>query len=421
MDLSVKWLNDFVKCDVKGREYAEALTMSGSKVEKWVCESDDLKNIVVGKVLSIEPHPDADKLLVCKIDAGKDENLQIVTGASNLKVGDIIPVCLDGAVLKNGTKIKKGKLRGVVSEGMLCSVAELGLTTHDFPYAVEDGIFVIQEDCKIGQDICEALGLDDTIIEFEITSNRPDCLSVIGLARETAVTFDLPLNVPVPACPKGEGDISEYLRAQNDAPDLCSRYMARVVKDIKVEPSPRWMRERLRASGIRPISNIVDVTNYVMLEYGQPMHAFDYKNLDGGEIIVRRAKDGETITTLDDVERKLTSNMLVIADADKPSAVAGVMGGENSGISDDTSVLVFESACFNGASVRTTARDLGLRTDSSARFEKGLDPKMPSNYFPKDDATKKPVMSWKAHANLLFTNWVNHIVYQHTPYDLSEL
>ena len=374
MDLSIKWLRDFVDCDIVGREYAEALTMSGSKVEKWVCEMDELKNIVVGKVLSIEPHPDADKLVVCKIDAGKEENLQIVTGATNLTEGDIIPVCLDGAVLKDGTKIKKGKLRGVVSEGMLCSIAELGLTTHDFPYAIEDGIFVIEDPCEIGQDICIALGLDDTIVEFEITSNRPDCLSVIGLARETAVTFGKPLNVPVPSYTTGDGDISEYLKARNDAPDLCRRYMARVVKDIKVAPSPRWMRERLRASGVRPISNIVDITNYVMLEYGQPMHAFDYKNLSGGEIIVRRAKEGETIVTLDDIERKLTPNMLVIADGDKPSAIAGVMGGENSGIADDTNIMVFESACFNGGSVRTTARDLGLRTDSSARFEKGLDP-----------------------------------------------
>lgn len=374
MDLSMRWLHDFVDCDKTDREYAEALTMSGSKVEKWSHENDGIKNVVVGKILSIDKHPDADKLVVCTVDVGKEQKLQIVTGATNLTVGDVVPVCLDGAVLPNGTKIKKGKLRGVVSEGMLCSLGELGLTQHDFPYAIEDGIFVLQEKCALGQDICSAIGLDDTVIEFEITSNRPDCLSVIGLARETAVTFGKPLVLPVTDFSTAGGDVHDYLKVENRAPDLCYRYMARVVKDVKIEPSPRWIRERLRASGVRPINNIVDITNFVMLEYGQPMHAFDHKYLKDSTIVVRRAAAGETITTLDDAERKLTPEMLVIADAEKPSAVAGVMGGEYSGIGDDTSLMVFESACFKGASVRTTARNIGLRTDSSARFEKGLDP-----------------------------------------------
>lgn len=379
MDLSMKWLHDFVDCKETGRDFAEALTMSGSKVEKWACERDGIENIVVGKILSIERHPDADKLVVCAVDVGKENPLQIVTGAANLKEGDVVPVCLDGAVLPDGKKIKKGKLRGVVSEGMLCSLGELGLTVHDFPYAIEDGIFVLSDDPELadlplGQDICTAIGLSDTTVEFEITSNRPDCLSVLGLARETAVTYGLPFNPPVPEYTTVGGDVSDYITVQNEAPDLCYRYMARVVKDVKIAPSPLWMRERLRASGVRPINNIVDITNYVMLEYGQPMHAFDHRHMKDGKIVVRRAKSGETITTLDGTEHSLTEKMLVIADAEKPSAVAGVMGGEYSGIAEDTTVMVFESACFKGASVRTTARDIGLRTDSSIRFEKGLDP-----------------------------------------------
>lgn len=376
MDLSMKWLHDFVDCEHTGRDYAEALTMSGSKVEKWTNEADGISNIVVGKVLKIDRHPDADKLVVCSIDVGREEKLQIVTGATNLTEGDIVPVCLDGAILPDGKKIKKGKLRGVLSEGMLCSLGELGLTAHDFPNAIEDGIFVLDSECDqtLGTDICTAIGLNDTTVEFEITSNRPDCLSVIGLARETAVTYDLPLHIPTPTYTDCGSDVHDYLAVENQAPELCSRYMARVVKDVHIAPSPRWMRERLRASGVRPINNIVDITNYVMLEYGQPMHAFDHKYIKDGKIIVRRAASGETITTLDGEERRLTDKMLVIADSEKPSAVAGVMGGEYSGINDDTAVMVFESACFNGASVRTTARDIGLRTDSSARFEKGLDP-----------------------------------------------
>jgi len=374
MNLSINWLSDYVKIDAAPRAFSEAMTMSGSKVEGYEVEGSEIEKVVVGKVLSIERHPDADKLVVCSIDAGKDIPLQIVTGATNVNVGDFVPVCLDGAKLPGGKVIKKGKLRGVVSEGMLCSLSELGLSVHDFPYAIEDGIFILQEDCKIGQDIQTAIGLNDTCVEFEITSNRPDCLSVIGLAREASVTFDKPLTLPVPTVKNETENINDYLAVEVQSPALCPRYVAKMVKNIKVAPSPRWMRERLRASGVRPINNIVDITNYVMLEYGQPMHAFDHKLVKGGKIVVRNAKDGERIVTLDGIERKLSSDMLVIADENAPTAVAGVMGGEFSGIMDDTNTIVFESACFSGPSVRITAKKLGMRTEASGRFEKGLDP-----------------------------------------------
>ena len=374
MDLSMKWLNEYVDMSaISPQEYSDAMTMSGSKVEGYEQEGEGIKNVVVGKVLSIAPHPDADKLVVCQIDVG-EKQLQIVTGAKNLKEGDIVPVALDNSEVFGGKKIKKGKLRGVESNGMLCSLGELGLTVHDFPYAIEDGIFVLEEECELGQDIHEAIGLNDTCVEFEITPNRPDCLSVIGLARETAATFGRELKLHTPVVKGSEGDVNQMVSAEIIDTDLCSRYMARAVKNVKIAPSPRWMRERLRASGVRPINNIVDITNYVMLEYGQPMHAFDARFLKGNQIRVRRAKSGETITTLDGVERTLNDSMLVIADAEKPVAVAGVMGGEYSGIMDDTNTILFESACFDGASVRVTARALGMRTDASSRYEKGLDP-----------------------------------------------
>lgn len=374
MNLSMKWLSDYVDIDVNPREYAEALTMSGSKVEGYEIEGSEISNVVVGKVLSIEKHPDADKLVVCQVDVGKEAPVQIVTGATNVVVGALVPVCLDGALLPGGKKIKKGKLRGVVSEGMLCSLSELGLTVNDFPYAIEDGIFLIEEDCRIGQDIQSAIGLNDASVEFEITSNRPDCLSVIGLARETAATYDVPLKLHTPVV-KGSGDgddIKNYLKVAVEAADLCPRYTAKIVKDVKIGPSPLWMRERLRASGVRPISNLVDITNYVMLEYGQPMHAFDLRYVAGREIVVRRAKNGETMMTLDGIDRTFTDDMLIISDAEKPVAVAGVMGGEYSGIMDDTTTVVFESANFMGSSVRKTAKKLGMRTDASARYEKGI-------------------------------------------------
>ncbi len=374
MNLSMKWLKEFVPIEVSPKEFADAMTMSGSKVEGWETEGEKIDKIVVGRVLDIQRHPDADKLVVCQVDIGQADPIQIVTGASNLTPGDLVPVCLDGSTLPDGRKIKKGKLRGVESCGMMCSLGELGLTAHDFPYAVEDGIFVLQEPCELGQDICSAIGLNDTKVEFEITPNRPDCLSVIGLAREAAVTFGKEFHLSEPAVKAGHGDASSMLNVTIQAPDLCPVYAARIVKNVRVKPSPRWMRERLRAMGVRPINNIVDITNYVMLEYGQPMHAFDLRYLDEGKIIVRRAKDGETITTLDGVDRTLHEDQLVIADAHKPVAIAGVMGGEYSGIMDDTTTIVFESANFKGSSVRITAREQGMRTDASSRYEKGLDP-----------------------------------------------
>ena len=379
MNLSMKWLKEFVTLDdMPMRSFTEAMTMSGSKVEGYEVEGSEISNVVVARVESMERHPDSDHLWICQVNVGAEENIQIVTGAQNLKPGDVVPAALHGSTLPGGIKIKKGKLRGVASNGMLCSLGELGLTAHDFPSAIEDGIFVLTEedgcDLTLGKPICETIGLDDTSVEFEITSNRPDCFSVIGLAREAAATFKKPLNLHTPEVKAGHGSCEGMLDVKIEAPELCPIYSARIVKNVRVKPSPRWMRERLRALGVRPINNIVDITNYVMLEYGQPMHAFDLRFIEEGKIRVRLAKDGETITTLDGVDRKLTGRQLVIADAKKPVAIAGVMGGEYSGIMDDTTTIVFESACFDGASVRVTARDQGMRTDASSRYEKGLDP-----------------------------------------------
>lgn len=374
MNLSMKWLNDYVKVDVPIKDYCHALTMSGSKVECYDVEGKEISNVVVGKILSVVPHENSDHLVVCQVEVGKEEPVQIVTGASNVNAGDVVPVALDGSTLPGGVKIKKGKLRGVVSNGMLCSLGELGLDKRDFPYAIEDGIFIMQEDCEIGQDIQSAIGLNDTSVEFEITSNRPDCLSVIGLARETAATFDLPLNVPVPEFKGVDGDINSMLKVDIINTDKCRRYCAGIVKNVKIEPSPRWMRERLRASGVRPINNFVDITNYVMLETGQPMHAFDLRYVEGAHINVRNAVNGEKIMTLDGVERELTDDMLVIADEKKPVAVAGIMGGEYSGIMNDTTTVVFESAYFEPTQVRRTSKALKLKSDASARYEKGVDP-----------------------------------------------
>lgn len=378
MDLSRRWLLDYVDVnDIDEKTFADDMTLSGSKVESWSTEGEELKNIVVGQILSLERHPDSDHMWICSVDAGDDAPIQIVTGAQNLKVGDYVPAALHNSVVHGGHKITKGKLRGVESCGMLCSLGELGLTVHDFPYAIEDGIFVLGDDCDRtpGMDIKEAIGLNDTVTEFEITPNRPDCLSVVGLAREAAVTFGKKLTVPTNEYKTAGGDVKELLHSVTiDAPDKCYRYAGAVVKNVRVKPSPKWIRERLRASGVRPINNIVDITNFVMLEYGQPMHAFDLRYLDGGRVIVRNAAEGESITTLDGIERRLSPEMLVIADENKPVAVAGVMGGEFSGIMDDTNTIVFESACFYGPSIRKTAKKLGMRTEASGRFEKGLDP-----------------------------------------------
>ncbi|MEE0379458.1 MAG: phenylalanine--tRNA ligase subunit beta [Ruminococcus sp.] len=374
MNLSMKWLSDYVTLDTTVKEFCAAMTMSGSKVEVATEEGSEIKNVVVGKLLSVVPHENSDHLVVCQVDVGQEQPIQIVTGAPNVKAGDIVPVALCGAELPNGVKIKKGKLRGVESNGMLCSLGELGLTVHDFPYAIADGIFLIQEDCQIGQDIHEAIGLNDTSVEFEITSNRPDCLSVTGLAREAAATYHVPLNLKKPTFQGIDGNIQDELQVEIQNKEKCPRYAAGIVKNVKIAPSPRWMRERLRASGVRPINNLVDITNYVMLEYGQPMHAFDLRYVKDGKIVVRNAAKGETITTLDGVTRTLSPEMLVIADAEKPIAVAGVMGGEYSGIMEDTNTVVFESAYFEPVQVRRTAKKLGMRTDASARYEKGLDP-----------------------------------------------
>lgn len=374
MNLSMKWLSDYVTLNTTVKDFCAAMTMSGSKVEVATEEGSEIKNVVVGKLLSVVPHENSDHLVVCQVDVGQEQPIQIVTGAPNVKAGDIVPVALCGAELPNGVKIKKGKLRGVESNGMLCSLGELGLTVHDFPYAIADGIFLIQEDCQIGQDIHEAIGLNDTSVEFEITSNRPDCLSVTGLAREAAATYHVPLNLKKPTFQGIDGNIQDALQVEIQNKEKCPRYAAGIVKNVKIAPSPRWMRERLRASGVRPINNLVDITNYVMLEYGQPMHAFDLRYVKDGKIVVRNAAEGETITTLDGVTRTLSPEMLVIADAEKPIAVAGVMGGEYSGIMEDTNTVVFESAYFEPVQVRRTAKKLGMRTDASARYEKGLDP-----------------------------------------------
>lgn len=374
MNLSMKWLSDYVTLDTTVKEFCAAMTMSGSKVEVATEEGSEIQNVVVGKLLSVVPHENSDHLVVCQVDVGQEQPIQIVTGAPNVKAGDIVPVALCGAELPNGVKIKKGKLRGVESNGMLCSLGELGLTVHDFPYTIADGIFIIQEDCQIGQDIHEAIGLNDTSVEFEITSNRPDCLSVTGLAREAAATYHVPLHIPKPQFKGIDGNIQDELQVEIINQEKCPRYAAGIVKNVKIAPSPRWMRERLRASGVRPINNLVDITNYVMLEFGQPMHAFDLRYVKDGHIIVRNAAEGESITTLDGITRTLSPEMLVIADTEKPIAVAGVMGVEYSGIMDDTHTVVFESAYFEPVQVRRTAKKLGMRTDASARYEKGLDP-----------------------------------------------
>ncbi|MGO5094742.1 phenylalanine--tRNA ligase subunit beta [Agathobaculum sp. LCP25S3_E8] len=380
MKLPLSWLSDYT--DISGvtpKEYDARLTMSGSKVEEVYYLGAEIENVVTGKVLSVVDHPDSDHLKICQIDVGQGEPIQIVTGAPNVtpdSVGEICPVALHKSTLPGGVKITKGKLRGEVSNGMMCSFQELGLTHGCVPYACENGILFLPEGTPVGEDIKKVLGLDDYVADFEITSNRADCFSVIGLARETAATFDRPFSVKDPVV-KGSGDdINKYMSVEVVDTDLCPRYTARLVKNIKIEPSPAWMRERLHACGVRPINNIVDITNYVMLEYGQPMHAFDYSCLSDGKIVVRRARNGESIQTLDGQDHDLTDKMLAICDNDKPVAVAGVMGGANSEIEDDTKTVVFESACFHGATVRVTAKALGMRTEASGRFEKGLDPSL---------------------------------------------
>ena len=377
MDMSMTWLKDYVDVDTDIKDYVEDITLSGSKVEGYTVLGGDIKNVVTGKVLSIEKHPDADKLVVTKIDVGSGEPLQIVTGATNLYVGAYIPVALSGSTLANGVKIEKGKLRGVESNGMLCSVEELGCDRHDFPEAPENGIYIFPNEVPLGKDVVEIMDLYDESVEFEITSNRPDCFSMIGLARETAATYNKKLRYPeIMVKEEAEGNINDMVSVDIQNSELCPRYVARVVKNVKIGPSPRWMRKRLRSVGIRPINNIVDITNFVMQEFGQPMHAFSIDTIADRHIIVRNAKEGEKFTTLDGIERNLDSSMLVIADSEKAVGIAGVMGGENSMITGDTAEVLFESANFNGPNIRITAKKLGLRTDASSKFEKGLDPNL---------------------------------------------
>lgn len=374
MKLPMSWLSDYT--DIEGispKEYADKLTMTGSKVEGVEYLGAELDKVVAGKVLSCEMHPDSDHLHVCMVDVGEGEPLQIVCGAPNVAEGQMVPVALNGAVLPGGVKIKKGKLRGVVSNGMICSHEEMGISESLLGYEPEYGILVLPDDVKPGTDVKDLYGLNENVVEFEITSNRPDCFSIIGLARETAVSFKKSFKIPEVTFHETSDKITDKLSIDVQDKDKCLRYTSRMIKNVKIGPSPKWMRERLEACGIRPINNMVDITNYVLLEYGQPMHAFDLRHLEGGKIIVRRANDGEMIKTLDEQDRKLTSDDLVICDAVKPVAIAGVMGGFNSEIKPDTTEVAFESATFDAASVRLTAQRVGLRTEASSRYEKGLD------------------------------------------------
>ena len=376
MNISRKWLREFVDITATDKEYDSVMTLAGQKVETTERMDAEIKNVVVGKVLSMKKHENSDHMWVCMVDCGAGEPVQIVTGAQNVHEGDLVPVAQHNSYLPGGIHITKGKLRGVESCGMLCSYKELGLTEHDCPEAYADGIWILNDEgCTVGEDMNIVIGNDDSIVEFEITNNRPDCYSLIGLARETAAAFNVPMKHHEPVVKGGaEGDLGELLDVDVQADDLCPRYTARMVRNVKIAPSPKWMRQRLRSAGIRPINNIVDITNYVMVEYGQPMHAFDYRYVKGGKIVVRRAGEDKTLTTLDGNVRNLQPDMLVIADETKPVGLAGVMGGENSEIVDDTVDVVFESANFLGSSIRKTALALGMRTDASAKFEKDIDP-----------------------------------------------
>ncbi len=385
MNTALSWIKAYVPdLDVTAQEYTDAMTLTGTKVEGFERLDKNLEKIVVGQILSIEKHPDADKLIVCQVDIGAGEPVQIVTGAPNVKTGDKVPVVLDGGKVagghdggplpEDGIKIKKGQLRGIESNGMMCSIEELGSDRDMYPLAPESGIYILPEDTQVGADAVEVLGLRDVVFEYEITSNRVDCYSVVGIAREAAATFGKEFHPPVVTPTGNDEDINDYLKVRVENPELCPRYCARMVKNIKLAPSPEWMQRRLAASGIRPINNIVDITNYVMEEYGQPMHAFDYDTLSGHEIVVKCAKDGDVFQTLDGQERKLDSTILMINDGEKEVGIAGIMGGENSKITDSVSTMVFESACFNGTNIRLSAKKVGLRTDASGKYEKGLDP-----------------------------------------------
>ena len=384
MDTSLSWIKAYVPdLDVTAQEYTDAMTLSGTKVEGFEKMDADLDRIVVGQIDKIEKHPDADKLIICQVNIGT-ETIQIVTGAPNVKEGDKVPVVLDGGRVAGGhepgqrvaggIKIKKGKLRGVPSNGMMCSIEELGSNRDMYPEAPEYGIYIFPKDVEVGSSAISALGLDDVVFEYEITSNRVDCYSVIGIAREAAATFRKEFHPPVVTPTGNDEDVNDYVKVTVKDQELCPRYTARVVKNIKIGPSPEWMQRRLASVGIRPINNLVDITNYVMEEYGQPMHAYDLDTIAGREIVVRRAEDGEKFVTLDGQEREMDSSVLMICDGEKSIGVAGIMGGENSMITDNVKTMLFEAACFNGTNIRKSAKKIGLRTDASGKFEKGLDP-----------------------------------------------
>ena len=383
MKTSLSWIKEYVPdLDVQPQEYMDAMTLSGSKAEGYEKLDADLDKIVIGQIVKIEPHPDADKLVICQVDIGT-ETIQIVTGAPNVFEGAKVPVVLDGGRVagghdgsrtEGGIKIKKGKLRGIPSNGMMCSIEELGSSRDYYPAAPENGLYIMPEDAVVGESAIKALGLDDVVVEYEITSNRVDCFSVLGIAREAAATFGKEFVPPVVTETGNSEDVNDYIKVKIEDTDLCSRYCARVVKNIKIAPSPEWMQHRLAAHGIRPINNIVDITNYVMEEYGQPMHAYDMDTIANNEIIVRRAKKDEPFVTLDGQERTLDESILVICDGEKPVGLAGIMGGENSMITDNVSTMLFEAACFDGTNIRLSSKKVGLRTDASAKFEKGLDP-----------------------------------------------
>ena len=386
MNTSLKWIKDMVPgLDVAPQEYMDTMTLTGTKVEGYEAFDKDLDQIIIGQIKKIERHPDADKLVVCQVDIGQASMIQIVTGAPNVKEGQKVPVVLaggrvagghDGSKTPGGIKIKKGKLRGVESDGMMCSIEELGSSRDMYPEAPEEGIYIFADDAEVGADAVKALGLDDVSVEYEVTSNRVDCFSIIGIAREAAASFGKPFQPPVVGVTGNEEDVNGYIKVKVEDTQLCPRYTARVVKNIKLAPSPVWMQRRLAAQGIRPINNIVDITNYVMEEYGQPMHAYDLDTIAGRQIIVRRAAKGEKFVTLDGQERTLDDSVLMICDADKPIGIAGIMGGENSMITDEVKTMLFEAACFDGTNIRLSGKKIGMRTDAAAKFEKGLDPNL---------------------------------------------
>ena len=383
MNTSLSWIKKYVpELDVTAQEYTDAMTLSGTKVEGYVQLDEDLEKIVIGQIEKIERHPDADKLIICQVNVG-NETVQIVTGAPNVKEGDKVPVVLDGGRVAGGhdgkptpggVKIKKGKLRGIDSYGMMCSIEELGSTREMYPEAPEYGIYIFPEDAVVGESAVKALDLDDAVIEYEITSNRVDCYGVLGIAREAAATFNKKFCPPEVKETGNDENASDYIKVTVEDPELCTRYCARVVKNVKIGPSPKWMQRYLAKNGIRPINNLVDITNYVMEEYGQPMHAYDLDHIEGKEIVVRRAAKGEKFVTLDGQEREMDDSVLMICDGKKPVGIAGIMGGENSMITDEVHTVLFEAACFNGTNIRLSSKKIGLRTDASGKFEKGLDP-----------------------------------------------